>query len=257
MILKSVMLRYSFVKQNLLIMKKAIVCFIILLSSVVSFGQVSIGLSAGADLSTMSISLRDLSSFRIRPVQGYNAGLVADLKLNDNLSLWSGLYVTQKGFNQHIKYYYAPPRVDSTADMTIRITCIEIPVYLKFNTNMKKGNFFYGVGPYVSYAIQGNIKTRITGRDNESFTDKIKFDKIYDNINSDLVNSYGYTRIKRLDFGIGTMLGFRISNIILTASYRYGLHNLMWEYFQDEKMNNSSLSLSVGYMFHKNLQKNL
>jgi hypothetical protein len=238
-------------------MKKSIVCFVILFSSLVTFGQVSIGLSAGADLSTMYISLRDLNAFRIKPVAGYNAGIVLDLKLNDNISLWSGITVAQKGFNQHIKYYYAPPRVDSTADMTSRITYIEIPVSLKFNTSLKNATLFYGIGPYVSYGIQGNIKTIITGRNNASFTDKITFDKIYNNINSDLVNSYGYTRIKRLDFGIGTMLGVKINNIILTASYKYGLHNLMWEYYQDEKMNNSSLSLSVGYMFNKNIQKNL
>ena len=238
-------------------MKKLIVCCFILLSSIVTFAQVSIGLSAGANLSAMSISLRDLSSFRIKPIMGYNAGLVVDLKLNDNLSIWSGLSVAQKGFNQHIRYYYAPPRVDSTADMTSRITYLEIPVFVKFNTNMKNGNLFYGIGPYLSYGILGDIKTIITGRNNASFSDKIKFDKIYDNINSDLVNSYGYTRIKRLDYGVGTMLGVKINNIILTASYKYGLHNLMWEYFQDEKMNNSSLSLSIGYMFNKNIQKNL
>ena len=120
-----------------------------------------------------------------------------------------------------------------------------------FNTNLKQTNLFCGFGPYFSYGLQGKITTEIAGRNDVSITDKMKWNKSYDYIKSDLVKSYGYTNLKRLDLGIGTMVGITVKNFMLTASYRYGLSNIMWEYFQDEKMANSSLSISIGYFFEK------
>ncbi len=231
-------------------MKESIIFCVLICTTLLSSGQLSVGISAGSNLSTMSVYLRDLSTFRINPVFGYNVNLIAQYKLNSSLSLWSGLTVNQKGFNQHIKYYYRPG-LDSTADMTSKLTYLDLPIYLVFNTHLIQTNFFYGVGSYLSYGLQGKIITEITGRNDVSITDNMKWNKSYDYIKSDLVKSYGYTNLKRLDFGIGTMVGISVKNFILTASYKYGLNNIMWECFQDEKMANSSLSISIGYFFDK------
>jgi hypothetical protein len=231
-------------------MKKSFIICALICTTLLSRGQFSVGVSVGSNISTMSVYRRDLNTFRINPVIGYNVNLVAQYKLNPSLALWSGLSVNQKGFNQHIKYYYLP-RVDSTADITSRLTYLELPIYLIFNTNLKQTNLFYGIGPYLAYGFQGKITTEITGRNDVSITDRMKWNKSYDYIKSDLVKSYGYTNLKRFDFGIGTMLGIKIKNFMLTASYKYGLNNIMWEYFQDEKMSNSSLSISIGYFFDK------
>ena len=249
-VIKTTSVRYMFIKQNCLTMKKSIIVCALICTTLLSNGQLSIGVSAGSNLSTMSIYLRDLTTFRINPIFGYNVNLIAQYKLNPSLALWSGLSINQKGFNQHIKYYYSP-RVDSTADMISRLTYLELPIYLIFNTNLNKTSLFYGIGPYLSYGLQGKITTEITGRTNESITDNMKWDKSYDYIKSDLVKSYGYTNLKRFDFGIGTILGIKVKNFMLTASYKYGLNNLLWEYSQDEKMSNSSLSISIGYYFDK------
>ena len=233
-------------------MKKSIIFSLIIFSTMFSYGQLSIGVSAGSNLSTMTVFRRDLSTFKINPIFGINANLIADYMFNPNMSLWTGLSISQKGFNQHIKYYFRPG-LDSTAEITSKLTYIELPIYLKFNTSIKQINIFYGAGPYVAYGIQGKVTTNITGRDNITIEDKIKWNKSYD-YKSDLLNTYGYSNIKRLDFGIGTILGFSYKNFMLTASYQYGLNNLMWEYFQDEKMSNSSLSISFGY-FISNILK--
>jgi hypothetical protein len=236
--------------QTSLTMKKSIIFCVLICITIFSYGQFSIGISAGSNLSTMSVYRRDLNTFRINPVLGYNVNLIAQYKLNASLALWSGLTINQKGFNQHIKYYYRPG-LDSIADMTTRLTYLELPVYLISNANLNQTNLFYGFGPYLSYGLHGKITTDITGRNDVSITDNMKWNKSYDYVKSDLVKSYGYTNLKRLDFGIGTMAGITVRNFMLTASYKYGLSNIMWEYFQDEKMANSSLSISIGYFFDK------
>jgi hypothetical protein len=230
-------------------MKKSIIFLALVSSTLLTSGQISIGLSAGSNLATTSISLRDLSTFKINPSFGFNANLIVEYNLNPTFSLWSGLSISQKGFNQHIKYYYRPD-VDSTADITSKLTYLEMPIYFKFTTNIKESNFFYGVGPYIAYGIKGKITTEITGRNNSTYVDIIKWDKSTDYLTSDLVESYGYSKLKRFDFGIGTIVGYKYKNFMVTASYKFGLHNFMWEYSQDEKMSNSCLSLSVGYFFN-------
>jgi len=229
-------------------MKKLIIIFVIIISTLLANGQISIGLSGGSTLSTMSVNLRDLSTFRIKPVLGYNFNLIADYKINSNLSLHSGLSISQKGFKHSLRYLYSP-EIDSTAEMTSKLNYLEIPIYLQFNTNLNQISFFYGMGPYFSYGFRGLITTNIAGRNNASYTDEIKWSKNRDYLKSDLVKEYGYTDIKRFDFGVGNLVGLKYKHITLAVSYQYSLQNIMWEYYNDEKMSNSSLSLSVGYLF--------
>src|SRR4030042_6352253 len=177
-------------------MKKSIILSLIICSSILSYGQLSIGLSAG--------------------------------------------------FNQHTKYSYIP-WIDTSADITSKLNYLELPIFLKFNTKLNQVNLFYGFGPYFSYGIQGKITTEIKGTNDLTISERMEWDKVYDY--SDLVNYYGYANIKRFDYGIGTMFGLEYKKFMLIASYRYGLRNVMWEYYQDEKMSNSSLSLSIGYNF--------
>jgi hypothetical protein len=228
-------------------MKKSIIFGLIICSTILSYGQLSVGISTGTNLSRMSVSLRDLSTFKINPTFGYNANLMVDYKINPSLSLSTGLSISRKGFNQHIKYFYMPG-LDTTADMTSKLTYLELPIYLKFNTTINQISVFYGFGPYVAYGLYGKVTTEITGRKTENLVDKVKWDKSRD-YHSDLLNTYGYSNLKRFDFGVGTLIGLKYKNVIISASYQYGLKNLMWEFYQDEKMSNSSLSLSVGYFF--------
>lgn len=234
-------------------MKKLLILLSIVLLSLTSMAQMRVGISAGSNLSSMSVFLRDRSTFRINPIWGYNANLIIEYQFKSNFSLWSGISITQKGFNQHIKYFYSP-RFDSTADIHSKLTYLEIPIYLKFNTSFKRVDLFYGFGPYIAYGIHGSIITEVVGRNNATLTEKMRWNKTYNY--SDLVNYYGYGRLRRPDCGVGTMVGLRYKNAIATASYKYGLINEMWEFFQDERMSNSTLSISIGYIYSRPSKQN-
>jgi hypothetical protein len=227
-------------------MKKLIAIFIICYFALPLHSQISVGISAGPSLSTMSVHLRDLSNFRIKPIVGLNFNFIADIKLTSSLSLSSGMSFSQKGFRQTLYYQYSP---FTSAEMTSHINYLEIPVYIKINTNLPGVNFFYGVGPYFSYGLNGKVATLITGSVDSSYTKEIKWAKSRGFMESDLPNTYGYTSLKRLDYGIGNMVGLKYKHLFLTLDYRYSLKNIMWEYYLDEKMSNSSLSLSAGYIF--------
>ena len=233
-------------KQNQLTMKRLIVLCAIIYFTTISYGQISIGLSAGSTLSSMSVDLRDLSTFRIKPKFGLNFNLIADINLNPNLSLSTGLSFLQKGFRQTLYTQYSP---FTSAEMTTNINYLEIPVYIKLHTNLTKVNFFYGVGPYFSYGLNGKVSTNTFGSVDSSYSVDIKWTKAPPSDENNLPDTYGYTKIKRFDFGIGNIVGMKYKQLFLTLDYRYSFKNIMWEYYLDEKMSNSALSLSVGYMF--------
>jgi hypothetical protein len=224
-------------------MKKLVIFFIICYFALPVCGQISAGISAGPSLSTMSVHLRDLSAFRIKPIFGFNLNFIVDIKLNSSLSLSSGISFSQKGFRQTLYYQYSP---FTSAEMTSRINYLEIPLYIKINTNLTKVNFFYGAGPYISYGLNGNVSTLTA---DSSYTSEITWTKSGGFIENNLPNTYGYTSIKRFDYGIGNMVGLKYKKLLLALDYRYSFKNIMWEYFLDEKMSNSVLSLSAGYIF--------
>lgn len=230
-------------------MKRSLIILLFLCTTLLSSGQISIGVGGGSNLSTMSVFRRDLSTFRIKPVFGYNGNLIIDYRFNPKLSLWTGISVTQKGFNQLINFRYSP-NFDSTGSITSKLVYLQMPLYLKFNTGFGKMDLFYGIGPFLAYGLQGKITTDITGRKDVTVTDVINWDKPTDYIKSELVKEYGYSGIKRLDFGVGSIIGLKSKIFILSVSYQYSLHNIMWEYYQDEKMSNTSLSFSVGYIIN-------
>jgi hypothetical protein len=227
-------------------MKKLVVFFIIFNFVLPAHAQITTGISAGPSLSTMSVHLRDLSTFRIKPITGFNLNFIVDIKLNSSLSLSSGMSFSQKGFRHTLYYQYSP---FMSAEMTSKINYLEIPVYIKINTNLTRVNFFYGVGPYFSYGLNGKVSTLTTGSVDSSYTKEIKWAKSRGFSENDLPNTYGYTSIKRFDFGIGNVAGLKYKRLILALDYRYSFKNIMWEYYQDEKMSNSVLSLSAGYIF--------
>jgi len=226
-------------------MKKSIIFLALLSSTILSSGQVSIGLSAGSTLSSMSVNLRDLSTFRIKPKFGLNFNLIADINLNSNLGLTTGLSFTQKGFKHFLNVENSP---FPAAEMISTMNYLELPVYLKVHTSLTKVNFFYGIGPYFSVGLNGNVSTKTFEPVDSSYTTEIKWNKApFDENNLPYIS--GYTKLKRFDIGIGNMVGINYKQLFFTLEYKFGLKNIMSEYYLDEKMSNTSLSLSVGYMF--------
>ena len=85
-------------------MKKLVIFFVICYFTLPVSGQITAGISAGPSFSTMSVHLRDLTTFRIKPIVGFNLNFIADIKLNSSLSLSTGMSFSQKGFRQTLYY---------------------------------------------------------------------------------------------------------------------------------------------------------
>jgi len=219
-----------------------------------SNAQIQLGVTGGVDYSTMSIRREYQNDLGVKGTSSYHFGITSKYSVNENFYLAADLLFSKKGFKQS-NSQFAPQSnsaVDSLTNFDVSLYYIELPVLMEFKVKFKKMNVLFGIGPYVSYGIGGNVKLDITSSStNLSYAEKIRWDKYYSdptNIGERIVYDYGYSKIKRLDYGAVTRFGIEFNSFILSAEYKYGIANLMWEFRKYERMNNQSIGLSLVYL---------
>ena len=228
--------------------KKFILGIVCLLGFLSSNAQIQLGVTGGADYSTMNVRLESQNVLGVKGTPSYHFGVTSKYSVNENFYLAADLLFSKKGFKQSDRQY-GP---DNLTNFDVSLYYIELPVLMEFKVKFKKMNVLFGIGPYVSYGIGGNVKLDIiSSSTNLSYSEKIRWDKYYSdptNIGERIVYDYGYSKIKRLDYGAVTRFGIEFNSFILSAEYKYGIANLMWEFRKYERMNNQSIGLSLVYL---------
>lgn len=243
-------------------MKKSIIlCMIGILGFLSSNAQFKIGLTGGVDIPKMIIHREYVNDFRIQiPVNpAFHVGLATECKVNDNFSIAADLLFAKKGFFQSYSEnrYPSAGSTDSASTVAVSLYYIEIPVLMEFKARFEKMNVIFGIGPYVGYGMGGNVILDIRSPSGDiHYSENVRWSKYQGyngNIGERIVYDTGYSQIKRLDYGPAVRFGFQFNSLVLSAEYKYGLANLMWEYRNNERMNNQTMGLSIRYLF--NLKK--
>ena len=228
--------------------KKFILGIVCALGFLSSNAQIQLGVTGGADYTTMNVRSEFQNVLGVKGTSSYHFGIASKYSVNENVCLAADLLFAKKGFQQSDRQY----GTDSLTNFDVSLYYIELPVLMEFKVKFKKMNVLFGIGPYVSYGIGGNVKLDITSPStNLSYTEKIRWDKYNSdptNVGESIVYDYGYSKIKRLDYGVVTRFGIEFNSFILSAEYKYGIANLMWEFRKYERMNNQSIGLSLVYL---------
>ena len=246
-----------------ILMKKLILCGAIALVSFSASAQkksdVKFGVRAGLVSSNMVQSQQDNE---MAGHHGYNTsfylGGVVNVPVTSMLSLQPGLTYTSKGHSTNHQRTFGGTKY--TLNYATRIHYLEIPVNLVAKLDAGSGKVLIGAGPYLSYALGGNMKNsslkngkteseefdlRFGSNNEENFRD----DKKENHLNS------------RFDYGLNFSLGYQFSNrLSLNATYSLGLANLhageyKYETGNDKlvrlnnSLNNRALSLGLGFTF--------
>ncbi len=192
-------------------MKKITFLWIALLLLTVSSVTAQIGLKAGATLSNLSQEAfeDDIDDFEEKSTHGFQAGLFAELPISDVFSIQPELIWMQKG-GKTLYTQIAGQEVERN----LRYNYLEVPVLAKVKAGSTDGSgiglFFYG-GPFISYALNGNISTEIG---EEKLEDQdIEFD--------DTDNQ------RRIDWGAAFGLGVNLGALALDLRYDLGINNLL------------------------------
>jgi len=235
-------------------MKTKIALLVICIFGIMSLNaQTRFGVRGGIDYSTMNVKLKYQNDSGIKGLLSYHLGLISDYRINDNFFLTTSLLLSKKGFNQEID------DLDSITKFRVTPYYIEVPVLGEYKLKVNRMNMLFGFGPYFSYGIFGSVDLDIKSNTIDiNYSENIRWSKYGDLFlieSEKIVYSYGYSKIKRIDYGVSFEFGLEYESLILSIRYSYGLANLMWEYYTNEKMSNQNIGISLNYMFSSKKNK--
>lgn len=185
--------------------------------------QTSWGLKAGVNLPKLSFSGNDVSMSTKSSTNFYVTGY-ADLPVASNFSIQPGLSLQGKGGK------FSDDKLDKDFETKTDLMYLEVPVNAVYYIPAGSGNVFIGAGPYAGIGLSGKYKVGDVKTDVEwgSGTDK---------------------DLKRFDFGINTMLGYKLANgFLINAGYGFGLIDIAAEN-SFGKTKNNVLSFGIGFQF--------
>jgi hypothetical protein len=173
-------------------MKRVIFVCAVVLSSVLVNGQVSFGIKAGLNNSTLGGDDADLSGKKSNT--GFNFGVMAGIPLSSHFVFQPEIMYSA---NQGMEF-----RPTTTSETNYNLNYINIPLMLKY-----KSMGFYGeAGPYFGFLTAGNIKTK-TGSTTTENDIKDSFD------GTDMGVALGTGYVMPSGFGFGVRYNMGLQNI--------------------------------------------
>ena len=124
--------------------------------------------------------------------------------------------------------------IPASASSTFMEHAINVPVYFNYGLDLARDtNIFLYAGPTVQYGLSST--TKLAGGVGE-----ISADRVYDN--------YKDADYNRLNVYLGGGIGFKVSKILVSVGYDYGMMNL-YKGENATKTHRSNLKLGVGFAF--------
>ncbi|ANH83741.1 hypothetical protein A8C56_06335 [Niabella ginsenosidivorans] len=211
--------------------------------------QVSFGVHAGANFSSLNLKFSDgekASGSKIIP--GFNAGITAEIPVWNGIYFQPGLLFSTKGAKLTNDAYYWFWGDNTGTYTKLMPSYIELPLTAVYKYPLGNGKLIGGAGPYAAYAIGGKWKDVVEG---QVYTGKLKFYKNYDDMpqNEDYEN-FG----KRLDIGLNLLAGYEFTEkLSAQINGQFGLRNLQQVNSggekNDAKQNTIGFGISIGYRF--------
>lgn len=231
-------------------MKKIILLCVVCLCliSAQGFAQAKFGFKIGVNSTSVGISAdnsaeEDEYKDALKSKLGFTAGLAAEFGFSDALSLQTGLMLANKG------YKFEMEEDGESIKAKTSVNYLEIPLNLAYNLS----GFQVHAGPYIGVGLFGKNKSEYNfGGESESEEGKFKFkNSVSESDLDELADDEDYLR--RLDYGLNLGVGYRMGPALITATYAWGLSNIMPEYEgsqnEGDKLRNKGVGLALSLFF--------
>jgi hypothetical protein len=194
-------------------MKKILLVAAVLFFVFASFGQTKFGLKGGVNIAKQTAS-GDGGSSSSPSLTSFHGGIIIETPISAQFMFQPGLLFSQKGFD------------DPSGKLTLNY--IELPLNFMGKFGESSTKFFIDAGPYLAYAISGNVSSG--------------------GMSDDPLGDPGY---KNLDLGIGLGVGVDINGFQLSLQYEMGLMDIInWpSTMTGATMKNTNIAISVAYLF--------
>lgn len=190
-----------------------------------------------------NVSVRGLQS-SLRPDRTLHAGLqlqaLWDQDLGIGFSLATGFGYKEKGFHvregMDMNVFNVPVKVGVEAITNLKY--LELPLQLRYHS---KGNgplgFFIFAGPALSYALEGEVRTRA----NLIFDVNLTKTKL--NLDQDIYNRLEWSGLA----GIGGTMLLKNGAITVQAGYQQGFSRVVDNTLIDFRLRNYGFGMNIGY----------
>lgn len=237
-----------------------LVAFLLFISSLNAFSQILVGPVAGANYSWTSLKDKDVKDvYRVRPVVGFHVGGHLAFKVRKRFFLHTSFLYASKGRELEGK-------LDTKLKNSARYNYIDVPISYTVDFKGKIGQskefkYFLGIGPNVSYWLNGNGKlfnSDFEENNREELSYKIVFKKAPDDQTPDEMN---VEQPNRLQLGLNFVAGMVLEpterqRIMVSIRYELG-HSYLAKtdgvfqdtYFQDPlQSRNQGFRISIAYL---------
>ncbi|RPD50149.1 PorT family protein [Hymenobacter sediminis] len=176
-----------------------------------------------------------------------------------NLSLQPSLLFSQKGgkfvekgeesiTDDDGKTY----KIKGEEKLTFRLSYLEVPVNLVYNTSGEEGGFQVFAGPYIGVGLSGKYKAEnevsVNGEVVEELSGSDEDDIEFVGEGTDENNA----ELRRIDWGLNAGVGYKSGPFQAQIGYGLGLGNLVPKYDNsdsNDKLHNRGVHFSVAYFF--------
>lgn len=229
-------------------MKTRMITFGILMNlffAQMAMAQVEFGAKAGVQFNDMSIKgIGLLENFIPEPqmTPGLTASIYSSIPLGAHVQFVPSIGYARKGFkvqeSMNVDLFGFDLPIGATA--TTRLDYLELPALLKFHTGAGNAKFYVTGGPYVAYAVHGDVKATLN-----SIID-IKLGTFPFNVEGALYNPWEFG----VKGGAGVEVATGSGSFFAEAMYTQGLTDVLDEPVVDIRMKNFGVGVSVGYALH-------
>jgi len=215
--------------------------------------QTSLGIKAGANFSTLSLTSEVKNDFDNNMLVGYQVGGLVDVQFGGMFAVQAEALYVRRGSSFRSKidvngvtFINETVTFDNFGQYTsaIQLDYVDIPIMLKYNFRGRGVSSYVMAGPHINFAVGARMANQKLESANDTETANNR------NLN---IGSGRNDTIRSSDFGIsiGAGLAFELDygHIILDARYYLGMANISNSNDPRHKTNNRSLMINIGYMF--------
>jgi hypothetical protein len=170
------------------------IAFMLLLFATVASAQISVGVLGGVNFQNMNGKNYSGDAIENAMIPGFHAGVNVQIPVAPEFYFQPGVLFSTKGAKN-------PGSILTT---TTKLSYIELPLNFVYKGALGNGFVLLGVGPYVAYAINGNVTTE---GGSITLNTPVKFQNVIEATDSPLIPYY-----RALDAGGNIFFGYEMSN---------------------------------------------
>ncbi|HBL75993.1 MAG: hypothetical protein A2W90_11290 [Bacteroidetes bacterium GWF2_42_66] len=216
------------------------IAIILVLSASLAVAQdqtkMSFGILGGVNFQNLNGKLSSGDDLENDMLMGFHGGINIQMPIAPEFYFQPGLMYATKG----AKY------TEGSLTSTTKLNYIEMPLNMVYKASLGNGFFMLGFGPYLGYAIGGNVKTE---GGSISLEQDIEFKSVVETGDPLTVPYY-----KAFDAGANIFIGYQMAGgLFLQLDTQFGMLNINPEdkriLTDKSSKKNTGFGLSLGYRF--------